>query len=295
MQQYSLSDLEAFKTVVEMGGFHSAAHMLGSSAASISRRVSSLENALGVRLLNRTTRHVSLTEAGDNYFQDVVKIFDMVESSEDKLLDRKANIKGVLRVAVPMGFGLRKITPIIPEFLEKHPEITLDIQFDDRRLDLHSEKIDVAFRIGDLEDSTLIATKLCPIEKVICVAPAYLEKHGTPSTLAELENHNCLIYSLAEKNKEWFLKKGSTCKVSGQMITNNGEAMIQAAIQGIGIIFPPLFFVEENLKNGSLVRILDNYEIKSETLYAVRPSRQFTPAKVKLIIEHLKQSLNPLK
>ena len=293
MKQYSLSDLEAFKAVVETGGFHSAADSLNSSSAAISRRVSSLEKKLGARLLNRTTRSVNLTEAGENYFQDVLKIFDAVESSEDNLLEKKTDIQGTLRVAAPMGFGLRQITPLIPDFLERHPGIVLDIQFDDRTIDIHSERIDVAFRIGNLEDSTLVATKLEPVETVICASPEYLKKYGTPTTPADLKSHNCLTYSLVNNSNEWSIGQNKSYKVSGQMTTNNGEALLQAAIQGVGIVYLPLFIVKEDLDNGSLIRILDNYKTRSENLYAVRPSRQFTPAKVELIIEYLKQSLKP--
>ena len=293
MKQYSLSDLEAFKAVVETGGFHSAADSLNSSSAAISRRVSSLEKKLGARLLNRTTRSVNLTEAGENYFQYVLKIFDVVEASEDNLLEEKTDIQGTLRVAAPMGFGLRQITPLIPDFLERHPGIVLDIQFDDRTIDIHSERIDVAFRIGNLEDSTLVATKLEPVETVICASPEYLKKYGTPTTPADLKSHNCLTYSLVNNSNEWSIGQNKSYKVSGQMTTNNGEALLQAAIQGVGIVYLPLFIVKEDLDNGSLIRILDNYKTRSENLYAVRPSRQFTPAKVELIIEYLKQSLKP--
>lgn len=293
MKQYSLSDLEAFKAVVETGGFHSAADSLNSSSAAISRRVSSLEKKLGARLLNRTTRSVNLTEAGENYFQYVLKIFDVVEASEDNLLEEKTDIQGTLRVAAPMGFGLRQITPLIPDFLERHPGIVLDIQFDDRMIDIHSERIDVAFRIGNLEDSTLVATKLAPVETVICTSPEYLKKYGTPTTPVDLKNHNCLTYSLVNNSNEWPVGQNKSYKVSGQMTTNNGEALLQAAVQGVGIVYLPLFIVKEDLDNGNLIRILDNYKTRSENLYAVRPSRQFTPAKVELIIEYLKQSLKP--
>jgi DNA-binding transcriptional LysR family regulator len=290
MQQYTLIDLKAFETVVEMGNFHLAADRLGSSTASVSRRVSFLEKALGVRLLNRTTRRLSLTEAGELYLEDVQNIFSVLENSEDKLRIGKTAIKGTLRIVAPMSFGIQRIAPILPEFLKNNPGINIHLQFDDRQTDLYAEGIDIALRIGDLKDSALVATRLCSIERVICASPEYLKEHGEPIDMLDLKQHNCMIYSLANPNSEWGINN-KTFRVTGQFSANNGEALSEAAIKGVGIALLPVFIIEKALKDGSLVRILNKHEIEPVSLYAVKLSRQFTPAKVKLMIDYLKSSL----
>ena len=290
MKQYTLNDLKTFIAVIESGSFNKAAGRLDTSAASVSRRVASLEAALGVRLLNRTTRLLHLTDAGQQFFDDIQNVLGALEESEDRLRDQEASIKGNLRIAAPMSFGIQSIAPLIPGFLKLHPGLHIDLQLEDKQTDLYAEGIDLAVRIGKLDDSSLIATKLCEIEFGYYASPEYLETHGEPSTPKDLSHHDCLTYSLANRAKGWGLEDQSI-SLTGSFSANNGEALCQAAIQGMGIIALPRFIVEDALAEGKLVPIPCDFVPKPAGLYAIRLSRQFTPAKVRLLIEFLKISL----
>lgn len=288
MQQYSLLDLQTFVAVVETGSFNQAADRLNTSTASASRRVSSLEKALGIRLLNRTTRRLSLTEAGQQFYSDVQSVLGGLQEAEETLRRGDAVVSGNLRMAAPMSFGLQRVAPLVPEFLARHPEIDLHLQLEDRRTDLYAEGIDLALRIGELRDSSLVATRLCDIELIYCAAPEYLAQHGEPASPAQLKNHYCLHYSLINFKDEWGISRESVrCPLSA----NNGEALLEAALQGTGLAAPPRFIAEKALRDKRLIPILDDYTPPSTSLYAVRLSRQFTPLKVRLLIEYLQEKL----
>jgi DNA-binding transcriptional LysR family regulator len=291
MQQYDLIALKAFATVVESGSFNRAADLLEASAAAVSRRISGLESALGVKLLNRTTRHIDLTEAGRQFYSDVVNILESLEEAEEKLQTGRETIKGNLRIAAPLSFGVGRIAPILPVFMKRHPELKVHLQLEDRFTDLVAEGVDVAIRIGSLKDSTLVATRLASIPRVFCASPEYLALHGEPIKPEELSGHECLHYSLLSTREDWSFStrdESGDIEISGPLSTNNGDVLKEATIQGLGISMMPTFIVQDALDDGRLKAILADYCPSPFGLYAVRPSRHFTPARVRALIEYLK-------
>ena len=295
MQQYDLISLKAFVTVVEAGSFNRAAEQLEASAAAVSRRVSGLESALGVKLLNRTTRHIDLTEAGKQFYEDIVNILESLEAAEEKIQTGRETIKGNLRVAAPLSFGIGRIAPILPVFMKRHPELKVHMQLEDRFTDLVAESIDVAVRIGALKDSSLVATRLADIPRVYCASPQYLAAHGEPLTPEELAAHDCLHYSLISRGEHWRFSLGDEMRdieVSGPLSTNNGDVLREAAIHGLGITMMPTFIVEDALADGRLKEILTAYRPGPFGLYAVRPSRHFTPLRVRAFIQFLKEQFD---
>jgi DNA-binding transcriptional LysR family regulator len=290
MQQYDLVALRAFVAVVEAGSFHRAAEQLDASAAAVSRRVSGLESALGVKLLNRTTRQTDLTEAGRQFYTDVVNIIASLEEAEEKIQSGHETIKGNLRIAAPLSFGIGRIAPILPVFMKSHPELKVHLQLEDRFTDLVAEGIDVAVRIGALKDSTLVATRLASIPRVFCASPEYLALHGEPRLPEDLSRHDCLHYSLLSTREDWGFTGTETgdVDISGPLSTNNGDVLKEAAIQGLGIVMMPTFIVDDALADGRLKAILQDYRPAPFGLYAVRPSRHFTPERVRALIEFLR-------
>jgi DNA-binding transcriptional LysR family regulator len=294
MQQYDLVALRSFVAVVESGSFNRAAELLGASTAAVSRRLSGLESALGVKLLNRTTRQLDLTEAGGLFYADVINIFHSFDEAEERLLQARESVKGTLRLAAPLSFGLQCLSPALPHFLKRYPELKVQLQLEDRITDLVADGIDVAIRIGALKDSTLVATRICDIPRIFCASPDYLQQKGEPEHPLDLSKHNCLHYSLVSSRQEWRFSDTSTAtakdqalEVNGSLATNNGEVLQDAAIGGVGIVLLPKFIVRDALLDGRLKAILSTYEPKPYGLYAVRPSRQFTPGKVKVMMEYL--------
>jgi len=292
MQQYDLTELKTFIAVVETGGFNRAADQLDASAAAVSRRVSGLESALGVKLLNRTTRQIDLTEAGRQFYADVVSIIESLEEAEEKIQTGRETVKGNLRIAAPLSFGIGRIAPVLPEFMKRHPELKVNLQLEDRFTDLVAEGFDVAIRIGSLKDSTLVATRLARIPRVFCASPDYLARHGEPQKPEDLSRHNCLNYSLLSTRDNWSFSTDEGTRdieIHGSLSTNNGDVLKEATMQGLGIMMIPTFFVEQELNDGSLKAVLSDYCPEPFGLYAVRPSRHFTPARVRALIDYLRE------
>lgn len=293
MQQYNFSDIQAFLKVVEAGSFTRAAEQLNASTAAVSRRVSALEVALGVKLLIRTTRQLRLTDAGQQYCGDMQNVLTALEEAEQKVQRGKQDIKGNLRVAAPLSFGIKCIAPVLPGFLKKHPSLNIDLLLEDRRTDLFSEGIDLAIRIGKLEDSSLIATRIGEISMAFCASSEYLSRHGEPEHPSELNKHKVLRYSLISASDEWGggqVEKEKTA-LQWQLSANNGEVLREAAIQGLGIVMLPTFIVMDAFRDGRLKEVMCKYTQDLIGIYAVRPSRQFTPAKISLLIQYMKEQI----
>ena len=266
MQQYDLQTLRSFITVVDAGSLVKAAEQLSTSTASISRHLSALEASLGSQLLNRTTRRLALTDAGRQFYEDVQSIFQLIDEAEERVRSGRDKISGVLRVAAPLSFGVQQVAPILPMFMKRYPDLKVQLLFEDRLTDLQAEGIDIAIRIGNLKDSSLIATRLGAIERVFCASPEYLAARGEPQAAADLKHHNCLHYSLTSINEEWGMAFGELTEmvdISGSLSANNAEALREAAIQGIGIVMLPLFIVSEGLQNGQLQRVLPQFVLPS--------------------------------
>ncbi len=291
MQQYDLVALRAFCTVIETNSFKGAANALGASTAAISRRVSALECALGVKLLHRTTRKLIPTEAGKQYYLDVQNIFCSLEEAEERVRDGHETIKGILRVAAPSSFGVHCIGPFIPAFMKRYPDLKARLHLEDKPTDLVSENIDVAIRIGFLKDSSLVATRIGIAPRVYCASPEYLEHHSEPSKIEDLSAHSCLHYSLISKEEEWHFGDNKI-EIDGPLSANNGEVLKEAAIQGMGIAMLPTFIVQDALDDGRLKAVLTSHPIEPFGIYALKLSRHFTPARVRLFIDYLKELYN---
>lgn len=282
------SAIPVFVEVVKQGGFSAAARSLGISKAAVSKRVLQLEANLGVRLLHRTTRKISLTEAGERYFVHARKALAAANEAEDAVTELQGEPRGVLRINVPMSFGRLQIAPMIPLFAERYPQLGIELVMDDRRVDLVEGGFDAAIRIGDLPDSSLIARKLTRCRILICASPAYIARYGQPTSPQDLVNHHCITYSYAEDGSDWTLTgKGGTQRiaVTGKYKANNGEALIELAKGGLGIGRFPSFIAGPHLQNGDLVPLLKDYSVQEKFVYAVFPERAYLPAKVRVFLD----------
>jgi DNA-binding transcriptional LysR family regulator len=293
MQEYDLVALRSFIAVIESGSFVRAAEQLEASTAAISRRISALEQTLGSQLISRTTRRIALTEAGSRFYADVLNVFQLLGEAEERVRIGREKIAGLLRVAAPLSFGIQQVAPLLPAFMKRHPDLKVQLLLEDRITDLQAEGIDVAIRIGSLRDSSLVATRICPIARVFCAAPDYLAKKGEPKTPGDLKNHCCLHYSLLSVREEWgivFDESTEMIEIAGSLSANNAEVLKESAIQGMGITMLPLFVVKDAFTDGRLRQVLPSFSPASSSLYAVRLSRQFTPARVRLFVEFLRDS-----
>lgn len=294
-----MNEREVFLTVVDEQGFSSAAKTLNSTAAAVSRKIKGLEERLGVRLLHRTTRTLKLTPEGEIYYKEAKLLIEQLNSLEQDLTAKTGQLTGELKIAAPMTFGQKKISPLISEFVVNHPKLRISLNLEDRESNIIDEGIDLAIRISYPEDSSLIGRKIAEIPNYVCASPDYLKKHGTPSIPSDLIKHHCLHYNLISEREEWTFKNGSKKEVipiSSRLSSNNGDVLTQAAIDGLGIITMPKFIVENALESGQLVRILQGMERPPLSLYLLYPTRSHIPAKTKAIIEylieHLTESLN---
>lgn len=288
--KYSLADLHSFIAVAQTNSFHQAAQRLNTSAASVSRKVSNLEEALDVRLFHRTTRKVRLTEAGKQYYGNVQNVLDALQEADEQLKNNQNELSGQLKIAAPMSFGIEVLSPLLAEFMEQHPALQIDLKLEDHQTDLLSSGIDLALRIGELTDSSLIATKICDLEFGFYGSPDYLKKHGEPNCPEELLQHECLHYNLVSRSYEWRLKDAHSLP-KGRLSANNGEALREAAIKGLGLVSLPRFIVEKSLQKQLLKPILEDHSPQTIELYAIRLSRKFTPKRIKTLIDFLKEKL----
>lgn len=290
-----LAALTAFVATVEAGGFSPAARRLGVSKSLLSRQVAHLEAELGVRLLQRTTRRLSPTEAGALYFQRAQRILLDLEEAASEVGELQNAPRGKLRVSAPMSFGVLHLAPALPAFLESCPELELELSLSDRFVDLIEEGIDVAVRIGRLADSTLIARHVAPIRRVVCASPAYLARCGTPSHPAELAAHAGLSH-LGMGPAEWrFVVDGKpeTVRVQSRLSAGNGEALRILALAGLGLVYLPTFFVGDDIRSGALVPVLEQYVPQDSALYGVYPHGRHLSAKVRAFLDFLSASFGP--
>lgn len=287
-----LSDIAVFVRVVEAGSFTAAAEKLGLSQSAVSKAVNRLEERLGTRLLNRSTRRLSLTETGTALHDRSQHALAEIEEAELEVARLQMEPRGVLRVNAPMSFGILYVSPLVPEFLERYPALTIDLQLDDRLVDLVEEGFDCAIRIKSLDDSTLIAKKLGPCPQVICASPEYLKRHGTPRTPEELKAHSVLIYTPRATPGEWELRGPDNKKIKiqtqGRLHSNNGIALLQGGLKGLGLMVVPAFYIDNELKAGRLVMVMDDYTIMPEvSIHAVYPERRYLSPKVRVFVDFL--------
>jgi DNA-binding transcriptional LysR family regulator len=287
----ALPDIAVFVRVVERGSFTAAADELEISKAAVSKYVGRLEDALGARLLQPTTRRLTLTEAGEAFYRRSAGALAEIDDASREVALLSGAPRGVLRVSAPVYLGTTHVAPLIAPFRALHPEVSLDLELSDRHVDLVRERFDVAIRISQLGDSSLVARKLAPCPQLICASPAYLKRRGTPRQPADLREHDCLIYGLDRVPHEWRLRppKGRWIAVTvrGPLRSNNDHALKQAAIDGVGLRQFPRFFVEHDLRDGRLVEVLPRHESPEMAIWAVYPARRHLQPKVRAFVDFL--------
>ncbi|MCA0257922.1 MAG: LysR family transcriptional regulator [Proteobacteria bacterium] len=290
----NLGDLEIFVRVASCNSMSMAGRALGLSPAVVSKRIKRLEDRLGTRLLQRTTRQIALTEAGQGFFARVQSILSGIEEAEAFVSGRSAKVQGTLKVSAPTSFGRMHVAPHLLAFMDAHPELTVQLELSDGFTDLVGGGYDLAIRIADLSDSTLVARRLAPVRRILCASTDYVAHHGMPKTLDELREHACLP---AHNNESWRLIGPDgpvTLKPQGRLVTNSSEVIREAVIGGIGIALRSTWDIGEELKSGKLLQVLPGYEsTRGVSLSAVYPSREFLPAKVRLFIDYLAQIYGP--
>jgi DNA-binding transcriptional LysR family regulator len=283
-------EMKVFAAVVEAGSFTGAAHVLDMSKAAVSRYVSELEDRLGVRLLHRTTRKLSPTTEGDIFYARCRELLDNLDEAEAEITSRTGEASGLLKVNVPVTFGLMHLAPLWPVFLARHPKLALDITLSDRVVDLVEEGFDLSVRIGQLAASSLISRKLASTRMVLCASPGYLQSRGEPAHPHELLQHDVISYSLFSAGENWSFTGPDgevTVKVAPRVRTNSGDTCRAAALQHQGIILQPTFIVGADLSKAALREIMPGYRSIELGIYAVYPSRKFVSPKVRLLIDFL--------
>lgn len=286
---HDLAQLEIFVHVVSDGGFTSAAQSLGVSKSFVSRQLGALEDRLGARLLNRTTRKLTLTDVGTVFYEQCRRVLDELAEAEAAVTNLQTAPRGTLRVAAPMSFGFRYVAPEVAQFLADHGELSIDLDLADRRVDLLDEGFDLAIRIGKLADSSLIARKLGASELLLVASPAYLAARGRPAHPRDLREHDCLLYAYTPNNSSWQLdgKGGSiTVPVRGRVAANNGDAIAVAAKEGLGIARLPDFIARPLIYEGAVEQVLNEWT-ESYGIWAVYPHNRHLSAKVRLFVEFL--------
>ncbi|MGE5548659.1 MAG: LysR family transcriptional regulator [Solirubrobacterales bacterium] len=292
-----LAAMEAFVRVAEARSFSEAARRLRSSKSVVSRQVSALEAELGARLFHRTTRSMTLTEAGQGYYERCARILADIDEANQSVSQLQAAPRGKLRVNAPMSFGFLHLAPAIPDFLARYPDVDVDMTMNDRFVDLVDEGFDVAVRIARLADSSLVARKLAPMRRAVCASPDYLDAHGVPQSPEDLAAHDCLCYSNVALSDEWrFVTpdgKPWPVAVRGRLRTNNGDALRAAALKGVGLAYLPTFLVGNDLKAGTLVPVLGEYVPQDMAVHAVYPHSRHLSPKVRAFVDFLADRFGP--
>jgi DNA-binding transcriptional LysR family regulator len=290
-----LTDIATFVQVVESGSFTAASERLGCSRSVVSKYITRLEERLGARLLNRTTRRLSLTEAGQSFFSRSQRGLQEIEAAETEVSRLQEMPRGKLRLNTPMSFGILHIAPALAGFLSRYPEISVDMRLDDRQVDLIEEGVDVAIRIAELPDSSLVARRLGPCRHVVCAAPEYLKRQGTPHTPDDLRRHNVITYQYQDSPGEWrfITPEGRyvSVPVRGSIQMNNSLAIREAVLSGAGITLTPAFVVGKDIKSGNLHEVLGAYRAQEISIYAVYPERRHLSPKVQAFINYMKKHL----
>jgi DNA-binding transcriptional LysR family regulator len=287
------SEIRAFVTVAEQGSFVAASERLGLSRAMVTKLVSALEARLGVRLMHRTTRRLSLTAEGESYLSEASALLGELDALDARLSQGATRPAGRLRVTAPVSFGQRFLGTAVTEFHALHPDIDIELSLNDRRVDLVEEGYDLALRITRMGDSSLIARRLVPVSAVVSAAPIYLERRGVPLTPEDLAIHNCLIYTLIDQVGSWGYHDASGAehrvRVQGCLRANNGDLLLDAATHGLGVTLQPRFVISDALASGQLVQILQDYRWIDLDLYAVYPVRRYVPGKVRVFVDFLQE------
>jgi len=292
----SLYEMVVFSKVVGAGSLSAAARDLGVSTAVVSRKLAALEARIGVRLLNRTTRRLALTDEGARYHEACTRILLEIEEADTAAAARRVEPQGVLKVALPASFGHLYVAPLVPLFAERYPKVQLALSLSDRTVNVVEEGYDLAVRIGELEDSSLAARRLAPNRRVVCASPAYLRRHAAPRTPDDLAQHNCLTTTDFQMSWEYNGPDGrrGAVRVSGRYACDNWEVLREWAVAGLGVALKSTWDVRRHLEDGSLVPLLPGYDFGPDVaIYAVYPHRRYLPAKTRVFIDFLVESFGP--
>lgn len=292
-----LSVLQIFVEVMRHGSFAAVARERNIDPSSVSRTVAGLESELGIRLFQRTTRKLSPTEAGVTYFERVEPLIEEIQEAADIAKDISGNPKGTIRITASVSFGLKCIVPLLPKFENNYPELTVDLLLTDSVVDLFTERIDVAIRLGQLTDSTLIIQKLMETRYSVCASPGYLKRCGQPQKPKDIEEHNCLLFPLIGFKSRWIFKDKTgniqEIPVRGNTIISNAIALQQCAISGMGLTLLPHWLIDEDICNGKLVKLFPDYQVTATDFntaaWLLYPSRAYIPLKVKVFVEELRK------
>jgi DNA-binding transcriptional LysR family regulator len=286
-------EISTFVEVVARGSLSAAARAEGIAPAMIGRRLDALEGRLGVKLLQRTTRRLALTDEGAVFLEDCQRILAEMEEAESAVAERSGHAKGHLLVSAPAGFGRQHVAPLLPSFLAEHREVTINLNLNDRIVDVVGEGVDVAIRIASLSDSNLVGVKLADNARVVVASPGYLKRHGTPQTLDDLARHNCLAISSEGSQRGWTFRdngKTVTLKVPGNMVCNDGEVLHDWALGGRGLAWRSMWEVGAQIAAGKLVTVLDQYAAPGNDIYAVFAQRRHLPLRIRAFVDFLRRA-----
>jgi DNA-binding transcriptional LysR family regulator len=289
-----IMSMEVFVRTAQAGSLSAAALAMGLSKSTVSKHLSALEEHLGVLLINRTTRRLSLTELGLAYRDHAQRILAEIEETELAIQEHTVEPKGRLKVNAPMSFGVSHIAPLLPGFMLAHPRVEIELVLDDRRVDLVEEGVDIAIRIGRLDDSQLIARRLASVGFICAAADRYLQTHRPVETPEDLASHNCLRYSLNRQPNEWRFERGGeslAVKVKGTLTANNGEALKEAAVSGLGIVYQPAFIIGGDIAAGRLRPLLVDWGTPTIDIHAVFPEQRRLQPKLRRFVDYLAQAL----
>lgn len=282
--------LDEFIAVAETGQFTAAAQRIGLSSSQVSRQIARLEERLQTRLFYRSTRKVALTEAGQTFLQHCQRLVDARDEAMRAISDLTGEPKGLLRMTCAVAYGERFIVPLVNAFMARHPQLRVDIELSNRPLDLVHEGLDLAIRLGRLQDSRLVATRLAPRVMYLCAAPSYLERYGRPHSLSELARHNCLVGS----SDQWTFQqdgKEQSLRLQGNWRCNSGQAVLDAALRGFGLCQLPDYYVLDHLKSGELVSLLEQHRPPNTAVWALYPQQRHLSPKVRQLVDALRDGL----
>ena len=287
--------ISTFVEVVARGSLSAAARAEGIAPAMIGRRLDALETRLGVKLLQRTTRKLALTNEGAAFLEDCQRILGELEEAESAVAERSARASGHLLISAPAGFGRQHVAPLLPSFLAEHRDVSVNLNLNDRLVDVVGEGVDVAIRIASLSDSSLVGVKLADNQRVLVGSPAYLKRHGTPHTLADLSRHNCLAISSEGSQRGWtFLENGKqvTLKLAGNMVCNDGEVLHDWALAGKGLAWRSMWEVGPEIRAGRLCTVLDQHAAPGNDIHAVFAQRRHLPLRIRAFVDFLRHTYN---
>lgn len=289
------ADMNTFVAVVDSGSISAAADRLEVAKSAVSRRLADLETRLGVELLHRTTRRLTLTDSGRAYYERARNILADLEEAEQAVSQAHGAVRGRLKLAMPLAFGIKHVGPLVNEFMAQHPAVEFDLDFNDRRVDLMQEGFDLAIRVAKLPDSSLIARKLAPVRSLLCASPDYLARHGVPEKAADLARHLGLVYSNLANPGVWTFvgpdgQPGSV-QVPVRLRANNGDFLTQAAIAGQGVILHPTFYLNEAICAGKLVPLLSDHAWPEVNAYAVYPPTRHLSRRVRAFVDFLAERM----